>query len=162
MGIGSSTHSSSNTSAVSSKSKHSSKATTLHKNENEVVQLMMPLYYSTTTTSAHERDLALNGWNLIIFDKSPEFLARKGQPDFQYLSCVTFFYDTFYTRLFEIHPMCKQLFKNGMRSQGTFLVKLITLALSELEDPIKFNNILKKLAETHYERGVKAFECKIL
>jgi hypothetical protein len=47
-----------------------------------------------------------------------------------------------------------------MKSQGKFLVKMISLALSELEDRNKFEKNLVKLALMHYERGVKAVECK--
>ena len=62
--------------------------------------------------------------------------------------------------MFDLHPMSRSLFKNGMQSQGTFLVKMISLALSELDDPNKFDTTLIKLAEVHYFRGVKAVECK--
>ena len=39
-------------------------------------------------------------------------------------------------------------------------MKMISLALSELEDRNKFEKNLVKLALMHYERGVKAVECK--
>ncbi len=58
--------------------------------------------------------------------------------------------------------MARYLFKSGMRSQGKFLVQMISLSLSELADPAKFDKTLTKLAEVHYERGVKAVECKYL
>lgn len=132
----------------------------LKKSEEEVIRLMMPVYYNSTSIDAAERKLAQDSWNLILDDKSPLFKERKGKPDFPYQSCVTFFYDTFYTRLFDIHPTCRHMFKNGMRSQGKFLVKMISLALSELDDPEKFDRNLVKLAEIHYERGVKSVECK--
>lgn len=104
--------------------------------------------------------MAMDSWNLILDDQSPVFRERKGKPDFPYQSCVTFFYDTFYTRLFDIHPTCRHMFKSGMRAQGKFLVKMISLALSELDDPEQFDKNLVKLAEIHYERGVKSVECK--
>lgn len=135
-------------------------SSTLHKSETEIIRLMFPVYYTIEVISHEERKRALDSWNMILDDKSPEFLSKRGKPDFAYTSCVTFFYDSFYTRLFDIHPMCKQLFKNGMRSQGKFLVKMISLAMSELEDPEKFDKNLVKLAEIHYQRGVKAVECK--
>ena len=74
--------------------------------------------------------------------------------------CERHDYDSFYTRLFDIHPMSRYLFKNGMKSQGKFLVQMISLALSELSDPAKFDRTLTKLAEVHYHRGVRAVECK--
>lgn len=132
----------------------------LAKSEKEIVKLMMPVYYNPEPITKDERKLAFETFQLVLDDKSPEFLARKGKPDFHYSTCVTFFYDSFYTRLFDIHPMCKHLFKSGMRSQGKFLVKMISLALSELDDPSQFDKNLVKLAEIHYHRGVKAVECK--
>jgi hemoglobin-like flavoprotein len=135
-------------------------ATQLQQSESNIVKLMFPLYYSPTNITAEEHKIASDGWNAILNDKTPEFLARKTDPKFGYSSCVIFFYDSFYTRLFNVHPMSKHLFKNGMRSQGKFLVKMITLALSEINDSSKFDKTLIKLAEIHNERGVKAIECK--
>lgn len=132
----------------------------LHRNEKEIVKLMMPVYYTVQEVSIEERKLASNSWDLILNEKSPEFLSKKGDPDFPYQSCVTFFYDSFYLRLFDVHPLCKQLFKKGMKSHGKFLVKMISLALSELDDPDKFDKNLVKLSEVHFQRGVKAVECK--
>ncbi len=112
----------------------SSAASHLNKSQNTVVALMMPLYYSGEDISVEERQFASDAWQLILHDTSPEYLARKTDPDFTYASCVTFFYDTFYLRLFDIHPMAKALFKSGMKSQGKFLVQMISLSLSELDD----------------------------
>lgn len=138
------------------------KGSPLRKTQHDLVSLMMPLYYNTKPLSNFDRELAVKSWNLIVSDEAPVFLTKRMSSDFHYHSSVTFFYDTFYIRLFDIHPMCKQLFRNGMRSQGTFLVKLISLALTELDDSMKFDTALKKLAEVHYQRGVKAAECKSL
>lgn len=139
----------------------SASANTMNKGENEIVKLMFPIYYSKLNVTSEEHQLASDNWNSILNDKSPEFLDRKkNDPKFEYSSNVTFFYDTFYTRLFNVHPMSKNLFKSGMRSQGRFLVKMITLALSEINDSVKFDKTLIKLAEVHNERGVKAIECK--
>lgn len=130
----------------------------LSRNAQEIVKLMYPLYYTSQNITSDEHKMASDSWNLILNDKSPEFLARRGKPDFPYTSCIIFFYDTFYTRLFNVHPMSRNLFKNGMRSQGKFLVKMITLALTEINDASKFDKTLIKLAEVHNQRGVKCVE----
>ena len=139
------------------KSKHS-----LNRSAAEVVRLMMPVYYTTENITYEDRKLAKATWNLVVNDTSPEYLARKGKADFHCQCCVSFFYDTFYTRLFDVHPICRPLFMHGMKSQGKFLVKMIGLALSELENenPQIFEKTLHHLAKVHYERGVKAVECK--
>lgn len=72
-----------------------------------------------------------------------------------------FFYDTFYHRLFDVHPMCRSMFKSGLKTQGKFLVKMISLCLSEINsDPQKFNQTLVNLTEVHNTRGVKSIECQ--
>jgi hypothetical protein len=135
---------------------HNAKA--LGKKDNEIVGLMMPIYYTAEEMLPEQRKLASDSWNLILNDTIPDVDARKkNDPEF---TSVTFFYDSFYARLFDIHPMSRELFKTGMKAQGKFLVSMITLSLSELDNPEKFNTALVKLAEVHYHRGVKASECK--
>lgn len=134
----------------------------LQKSEEDVIQLMMPVYYMKSVTDEKDRKIAMDSWELILNDLSPVYLQRKGQPDFHFTACVTFFYDAFYKRLFDIHPTCRHMFKSGMRSQGKFLVRMITLSLTELDDPEKFDQTLIRLAEIHYARGVKTAECKCI
>ena len=131
------------------------------RNEQEMIRFMMPVYYIPETLTSDELQDAKMAWELILHDQSPQYLKRKSEePNFPYNCCVTFFYDSFYARLFDMHPTCRPMFKNGMKAQGRFLVKMITLALSEYDDPEKFEQTLVKLAEVHYHRGVKAVECK--
>lgn len=131
--------------------------------EKEMVKYLMPVYYIDEKLTEEESKTAADAWNLILNDKSPEYLRRRSsEPNFPYNCCVTFFYDGYYSRLFDIHPNCRPLFKNGMKAQGRFLVKMITLSLSEFEDPERFDRTLVKLAEVHYERGVRACECQFL
>ena len=54
------------------------------------------------------------------------------------------------------------MFKTGMQSQGKFLVKLMTLSISMLNEKDKFDNIIRRLAAVHNERGVKAVEYGIM
>eukprot|EP01039_Chlorochromonas_danica_P000214 gene214-229_t len=124
---------------------------------NNVVPLMMPVYYDDQPISNEEMELASNTWKLILTNTSPEFMARRRDPRFQYPTCIMYFYNSFYQRLFDIHPMARDLFKD-MSSQGKFLVKMISLSLSEKADPVKYEKTLIKLAEIHCDRGVKAVE----
>jgi len=101
--------------------------------------------------------MVTEAWSLIIGDNAPEFLMNKGI--FEHDSAVTFFYDTFYTRLFDVLPLSRALFKGGMKAQGKMLVQMISMSLSEVDNPELFDNSLRRLAEIHYQRGVKAVEC---
>lgn len=58
--------------------------------------------------------------------------------------------------------MCKPLFKSGIKAQGKVLVKVVTMALSLMDDEEKFNATMIKLAETHNEKGIKAAEYGIM
>jgi hypothetical protein len=128
--------------------------------ETDIINLMMPLYFTNEKISQDEHESAKSSWNLILNDTSPKYLLLKKDAEFEYSSCITYFYDSFYARLFELHPLAKGLFKSGIKSQGNFLVKMISLALTELNESLKLKNTLVKLAEVHNERGVKAIECK--
>lgn len=132
----------------------------LGKSQQAIVQLMMPLYFDPVDCTQLEHQIAEQAWSLVLTDKTPEFLAKKGTEGFNYTSCVTFFYDNFYCRLFDIHPASKELFKSGMKGQGKFLVLMMSLTLSEYSKPDQFDKSLIKLAEIHYKKGVKAIECK--
>ena len=52
------------------------------------------------------------------------------------------------------------MFKAGLKSQGKFLVKMISLSLTSIMDKPKFVDTMTKLAEVHNNRGVKSVECK--
>jgi hemoglobin-like flavoprotein len=135
----------------------------LKRSEAEIVQLMMPVYYTDEKVSAVDLEKANNVWNMIINDTAPNYLAliEKGQTEFG--SCMMFFYDTFYSRLFDVHPLCRSMFKSGLKTQGKFLVKMISMLISDIDsDPTKFNNTLVKLTETHNDRGVKSIEYGIV
>jgi len=144
----------------SGSSTDTAQAKALGKKDNEIVGLMMPIYYTAEEMLPEQRKIASDSWNLILNDTIPDVDERKkNDPEF---TSVTFFYDSFYARLFDIHPMSRELFKSGMKAQGKFLVSMITLSLSELDNPEKFNTALVKLAEVHYHRGVKASEYGIV
>ena len=127
--------------------------------EEEIVKLMMPVYYNDKALTSEEYQIAEQAWNLILTDSSKEFNLRRKDPNFPHPSCIVFFYNSFYTRLFDIHPLARDLFKD-VQSQGKFLVKMISLSLSERADEKRYRQTLIKLAEIHNERGIKAAECK--
>ncbi len=54
------------------------------------------------------------------------------------------------------------MFKGGVVSQGNFLVKMLSLSLTLLNDQTKFYDTLYKLAENHCKKGIKAIEYGIV
>eukprot|EP01031_Cornospumella_fuschlensis_P039216 gene39216-47719_t len=77
----------------------------LDKTEQEIVKLMMPVYYNEDSLSNEELDVANNTWKMILTNTSPEFAQLLKQPDFSYPNCIMYFYNCFYERLFDIHPL---------------------------------------------------------
>ena len=53
------------------------------------------------------------------------------------------------------------MFKSGLKTQGKFLVKMISILVDEVADQAAFEKTITKLVETHNQRGIKAVECKI-
>ena len=72
----------------------------------EVVAIMMPIYYTDALVTPEDFVLASANWDMILNDQSPVYLELK-KSRFEYSSCVVFFYETFYARLFDVHPVSK-------------------------------------------------------
>lgn len=125
-----------------------------------IVSIMMPVYYvHDASVGQGDIDQAAASWKLITDDTSPEFLRKKAtSKHFTYYSCISWFFSLFYSRLFDVHPLCKPLFGAGLQSQGKFLVKMISLTLSQLGDQEKFAKTMHELTIRHCERGVKSIE----
>ena len=86
--------------------------------------------------------------------------ARAKDPSFEYGTCLAWFYDSFYQRLFAVHPSCRSLFKGDLQVQGRALVRMISVCLQQLkaEDPAQLTVALQKLAQAHAARGVVSNE----
>jgi hypothetical protein len=76
----------------------------------EIVGLLMPVYFTDIEPSKEDVELAQQKWNLIIDDESEHFKKKKGQPGYTQASCVSLFFDSFYKRLFDIHPVSLSIF----------------------------------------------------
>jgi hemoglobin-like flavoprotein len=127
------------------------------------VSIVMPMYYTREEVSPGDLVLARASWNLILSDGAPAFVKARENPDFTELSCLTYFYTTFYGRLFDIHPACKSLFKNNIQTQGKALAKIISFLLKDHNDKTMLNQVMEDLAERHINTYfVKAHEYGIL
>ena len=72
---------------------------------NEIAGLLMPVYFLDDDPTPEDVEIASMKWNLIIDDKSTHFHRKKGMPGYHQASCIMLFYDSFYQRLFDIHPV---------------------------------------------------------
>jgi len=122
------------------------------KEEEELVVKFPSYYIEGVDLTMDDCVRARQSWLLIVEDQSPEFQAKKQA--IQATSCVSWFYDSFYTRLFEVAPTTKPLFKNDMIVQGKALVKMITAALGLLNETTQLVEALQGLAWGHAGKGV--------
>ena len=97
-----------------------SKYNPLNRTEEEVIQAFLPVFYDVITpVTESDIEVSKSLWTSITHDTAAGYVALKETEGFEalYPSCISFFYDTFYTRLFDIHPSCKPLFKKGIKAQ---------------------------------------------
>jgi hypothetical protein len=100
----------------------------------EIVTILMPAYYIEASITDDDLAIANGTWQHIVADTSPEFISRKqSDPLFPYSTCMNWFFNAFYMRLFDVHPMCRPLFKNGLDTVGKFLIQMVSLCLNQLK-----------------------------
>ena len=135
----------------------------LEQTQEELAELMMPPYYiRNLTVTDYDISLARASWKAIIDGTSPAFIEEKKNPSFHAASCLTWFYDSFYLRLFDVNPAARPMFKTNIQSQGRVLMGIISTALNQLKDPSSFERMLVNLAHTHSDRGVRGVQYGIM
>ena len=116
------------------------------------LKVEFPAYYSEDPVTLEDCARARESWLLVVEDRSPVYQTQKAI--MQASSCVSWFYDLFYERLFEVAASTKPLFKNDMQVQGKALVKMISAALGLLNDNVQLTDALQGLARGHAAKGV--------
>lgn len=131
-------------------------------------KLIMPIYFIPNAVLTGS-DIKTIGkiWKLIVIGGSESGGSGGGggeegegyTPSARHLQrFVTVFYD----RLFDVHPSAKPLFVNGTVSQGRVLIKMISMSISHLHHPDKFQKLISSMAKHHCEYGVKCYEYGIM
>ena len=85
---------------------------------------------------------------------SQEFQSQKASTSFEYGTCLAWFYDSFYERLFAVCPSCIPLFKGDLQVQGRALVAMISTCLENINSRDEFKQTLEKLAKGHAQKGI--------
>jgi hypothetical protein len=145
------------------KDAHGPAATGSSRTDEEIVNLMMPLYFTREPITPDELSAAVAAWKLITNDRSEHFnVIKKNSPiqPYPHANCMELFYETFYMRLFDVHPIGKTLFHRSINKQGTFFMRFVSMAIDEINDPPKWDKTFKNLTDIHNKMGVKAMECK--
>ena len=68
---------------------------------------MLPVYYDIGNLSTADVELAKITWDHIAYDTAPFYVEKIENKDFlkKYPTCIDWFTDIFYERLFDIHPV---------------------------------------------------------
>lgn len=61
----------------------------------------------------------------------------------------------FYTKLFEMDPGLRSLFRNDMTEQKKKLITMLTLVTDKLDDPKTLEPMVRRLGRRHVHYGVK-------
>jgi len=130
----------------------------------EIINLMMPVYYTRAEISNAELDMVKQSWQLVLDNKCAAFFRYrelKGS-SCNANDCVEFFSINFYSRLFDVSPVSRALFKDDVKIQGAKLIKMMSLAINEYGNRHIFEGTLIKLADFHNSKGVQAVEYGIV
>jgi len=127
-----------------------------------IVQIMMPLYYISSPLTSEDTNLAIKSWNTILNNESTKYNNELILGNLNNInSCKEWFEISFYQRLFDVHPLSKNMFSNP-NTQGRFLTSLISFIFTALDNEEKVKSRLIELALNHCKRGVKVCEYAIL
>jgi hypothetical protein len=126
----------------------------------KAVGIVMPMYYTALPLTMEEKDAALVPWKSILSNKCENFNRLKSTtPDFPHNICLDLFIANFHSRLFDVHPICKSLFR-GKNTMFANIARMLNLFLDELDNETKLFKILDSLVNNHNKLGIKAIECK--
>lgn len=132
--------------------------------EQDVVDLILPGYFTKEPlTDAELRD-AKDSWELILHDRSPHFSECKSANDGQmkHDTCIEMFYFSMFTKLMDIHPESKDDFEPPPPGQGRSFVHYMGVLLNEIDKELYWNETLINMTIHHSRMGVRAMECEKL
>lgn len=125
--------------------------------ERTIMNLMIPIHYFTKTTILNNNEILMmqQCWKHIMHDTCPNYLHKKKYDImFKYTSCITYFYDLFYDRMFIINTHCKTLFEAGLKLKIQIIINVISTILHIFDDMAEFNTRIQCIANTHNKLGV--------
>ena len=125
------------------------------------IEKALPSYYiENVVITKEDMEGASASWQIIMnaVDTVP-FLEAKKDPNFQYYSALTWFFDSFYGKFFELCPEARPLFVHiTISSQGRLLAGVISSALGLLRDKNQLYKRLSAMTEKHSIKGAKSYQ----
>lgn len=129
-------------------------------NIEEIMQIersMPPYCMRDFKVGDTELDHIRSSWKKIADGETLPFAeAKQKDPN---ITAPVFFYDTFYNRLFEMHPETRALFKSSIQVQGRALFSMVAQLVSLVgkeEKSVSVKDALTGLASRHAGMQVKA------
>ncbi len=135
---------------------------TANLNVDQVIDYVLPIYYTKLPLLPHCKERLVNGWKKISANKAEGFYKLKREHPEQ-VPCPTpmeFFANRLVIRLCEVHPVCNSMFKKNSLKQGILFLNMFTALIKALDQPDAFHAQLKMLALSHIKMGIRATECK--
>lgn len=126
---------------------------------------LFTFYDPNATVTAEDVADAQMFWDLVVNDKTPEFLRVKEDPSFEKYSCLSWFYDVFYDVSAEMDSEAMKLYRDNLRVQISALVSMITMSLQTFKAENiqeKVTATMSKLAVGHNKRGVRSYQYAIV
>jgi hemoglobin-like flavoprotein len=102
---------------------------------------------------------ASKAWNKVMAEDNtkPFRDIKANDPTFEYSSSLTWFYDVFYARFFELCPQAKPFFaKTSMLAQGRLIAGVISSSLMAVKEPDQLRKRLTHMTEKHNGKGIAA------
>ena len=116
-----------------------------------------PYYIPNVCLTDADMAKATSSWNLIMGStNTTPFMEAQRNSNFNYASCLLWFFDVFYERFFELSPEALPLFSFvSITSQGRLVAGVISSALGLLQSPQLLRDRLTLMTSKHKRRGVR-------
>lgn len=129
----------------------------------QVVDAMMPLYYTKQPPTEAHISLATKTWALITKGLSPGLCDLRQQHGFEMMSFspdegTIIFRKEFARRFFDIYPTAKAMFSEDQQENQWWSLSIADLCINQLRDPKAFRKRMVALTKAHIERGVCAVQ----
>ena len=97
---------------------------------DSAIEQFMPLYYVQRSPTQQDIDAFQASWNCILLNRNTAFDAAFQSGLTTCESCLSWFYNVFYDRLFFVEPSCEATFKSAHFTQSKFLLQLVQVLIS--------------------------------
>ena len=144
---------------------NSNKASNMTPREVYMKSIIPSYYIENCKPSENDILVAKTAWEKIMAgdNTKPFLIMKENDSTFEYSSSLTWFYDIFYSRFFELCPQAKPFFANtSMLAQGRLIAGIISSALMALKDPDQVRNRLTHMTVRHNGTGITAVKYGIM